>query len=347
MGSINKVYTLFLTGIIATAVLFIIQPAKAEVDSIGTSCSIIVNDVVEGQTVHVVVQIFPTPPSGEIFNNLTIWMTSPMQGVWGNGGNGPWSKGYISTDTNGKATVTFDIITFSGYWNIGLYFEGQYFANNTIYYQPGNWQTGFIVSPDKTPTPSPTAISTLGPMQIRSAGDGGTNVQIINPQNKSNANNPIQLLFCVKASLLPFCYSSVGNIGYSVDGGTINSVNNFINQTIIHNAADDATVWANVTLSSLSEGSHYITVYFGWQFSGINQRYEVFAYANVDFLVSSKTTTPSLSSTSTITPKPVSSNYLSSQIFLIEILILVIMATVFSGLLVYLKKHRLKSGGKS
>jgi hypothetical protein len=156
MGSINKVYTLLLVTIISISSLLITQSVKAEVENVSTSCGIFVDSIVEEQPVTVVVQIFPAPPSGEVFNNLTVWMTSPMQGVWGNGGNGPWSKGHISTDTSGRATVTFDIITFGGYWNIGLYFEGQYYVNNTIYYQPGNWQTGFTVSPVQTPIPSPT-----------------------------------------------------------------------------------------------------------------------------------------------------------------------------------------------
>ena len=59
-----------------------------------------------------------------------------MQGVGGNGGNGSWSRDDVNIDSNGKATVTFDIVTFSGYWNMGLYFKGQFFANGTIYYQP-------------------------------------------------------------------------------------------------------------------------------------------------------------------------------------------------------------------
>ena len=131
MGNINKVYTFLLIAIIASSSLLVIQPAKAEVESVGTSCSISIqpDNIVEGQPITVVVQIFPAPPSGEIFNNLFVWITSPAQGV---SGYGPWSKSNISTDTNGIATVTFDISTFSGYWNVGLSFEGQYFANNTI-----------------------------------------------------------------------------------------------------------------------------------------------------------------------------------------------------------------------
>ena len=169
MGSINKLYTVLLIAMVAASSPLIIQLGNAQVENVSTSCSILVDNVVEMQPVTVVVQIFPVPPAGEVFNNLTIWMTSPMQGVWGNGGNGPWSKGHISTDTIGKATVTFDIVTFSGYWNIGLYFEGQYYTNNTIYYQPGNWQTGFTVSSVKTPTPSPTTSQSPSPSPTPSA----------------------------------------------------------------------------------------------------------------------------------------------------------------------------------
>lgn len=342
MGCINKATTLLLIAITAVLVLFLIQSTQAEIENIGTSCSIIVDDVVEGQPITITVQIFPAPPLGEVFSNVSVGIVSPLQGI---SGNGPWDQKNICTDSNGVAKVTFYIPTFGSptNWNVWVYFGGQYLANNTLYYQASHLESKFYISAAQTPTPKPTPFLTLGPVQIRSAGSGGTNVQIISPQNKSTARNPIQLVFCVKASLLPFCYTSVGNIGYSVDGGTINSVNNFINQTIIHGASDDATVWANVTFPSLSEGPHYVTVYFGWQFSGINQRYEVSAYSNVDFSISSKTPTPYLSPTSTTTPtstitsKPVSSNYLSSPIFLIVIFSLV---TVFSGLLVYFKKRK-------
>jgi hypothetical protein len=138
----------------------IIQPAKAEVETVGTSCGIFVDNIVEGQPINIVVQIYPAPPSGETFHDLLVWITSPRHGV---GGYGPWDKSHISTDTNGRAVVTFDISTFSGYWNVGLYFGGQYFANNTIYYQPINSQRGFSISSAQTPTPSPTTSPTPSP----------------------------------------------------------------------------------------------------------------------------------------------------------------------------------------
>lgn len=143
---------------------------------------------------------------------------------------------------------------------------------------------------------------TLGPLEVRSAGNNGTYVRIVSLQNQSTLTNPIQLVFCVKATLLPFCYTQVGNIGYSLDNGVIYSVNNFINQTIVQGVADDATVWANVTLPSLSEGSHSVTVYFGWQFDEGLERYEVTAYTTANFTV---TDSSSSSPTTTVPEFPI------------------------------------------
>ena len=338
MDKSKKARVLLLLAITLITSWLVIYPARAQVVNVNTSCGIFVENIVEGQPVTVTVQIFPAPSEGEVFSNLFVGLTSPMQGVWGNGGNGPWGKSNISTDSNGRAVVTFDIVSFSGYWNVELYFGGQYSANNTIYYQPINSQRGFTISPAQTPTP--TEISTLGPAKIRSAGDRGTNVEIVTIQNQSSLSNPVQLLFCVKALVLPYSY---GNIGYNLDGGTIYNVREFINETRVREEADDVTVWAEVALPKLSEDSHIITVYYGYQFSGINQRYEVTAYSTVNFLVSSNTPTPSLSPTSTITTTPVSSNYLSSPIFLIAIISLVAIMAVASGLLVYFRKQKSKS----
>jgi hypothetical protein len=141
-------------------------------------------------------------------------------------------------------------------------------------------------------------VRTLGPVQIRSSGDSGTNIRIIMPQNETSLSNPVELLFCVNAALFPYSSFPVGDIGYSLDNSEINSVNDLINQTITHGTnVDEATVWAKVSLSNISEGNHYLTVYFGRQFQGIPenpqlQRYEVWAYSTANFSVTSKTTTP-------------------------------------------------------
>ena len=151
-------------SIMAASNLLIIQPVKASVENVGTSCSIFVDDIVEPQPITVTVQIYPAPPEGEIFNDISVVIVSPLQGTVGNypWGTGPWEKTFPS-DTDGKATVTFDIHTFGGYWIVDFYFGGQYFANDTIYYEPLQSQRNFFVSSVETPTPSPTASPSPSP----------------------------------------------------------------------------------------------------------------------------------------------------------------------------------------
>jgi hypothetical protein len=189
MGRTNKLNILILIAIVAISSLLFIQPAKAEVENVSTSCGIFVDSIVEGQPITIGVQIFPAPPSGETFNNLFVWITSPMQGV---SGYGPWDKSNITTDTDGKATVTFDIHTFSGYWNVGLYFGGQYFANNTIYYQPGNWQRGFSISSAQTPTPLPVASPSPSPSPT-STPNSTTNKPTSTENNPTGSNNALSI----------------------------------------------------------------------------------------------------------------------------------------------------------
>ena len=162
---LRKSFVLLLVLILLSAYpLTIVQLVKASVENVGTSCSIFVDDIVEPQPITVMVQIYPAPHEGEIFNDLSVVIVSPLQGTVGNypWGTGPWEKSF-SSDTNGKATVTFDIHTFGGYWIVDLYFGGQYFANNTIYYEPLQSQRNFFVSSIETPTPSPTVSPSPSP----------------------------------------------------------------------------------------------------------------------------------------------------------------------------------------
>ncbi len=265
MARMVKYLSSCLVVILVASSLFIVEPTTAQTESITTSCSISVYNILEGQPVAVTLQVYPAPPVGEFFNNLTVTITSPMQGVYGNGGNGPWSKSNISTDSAGRAAIKFDITTFSGYWNAELYFGGEYFVNNTLYYQPCRRQIVFSVTPPETPPPPPPQNSPLGPLEIHSQGSGGHSVQIISPQNQSSVTNPVSIFFCVRTLIL--AYSESGNIGYSVDGGTVYSVTEFMNKTIERDGfTDDTTIWANVTLPSLSDGLHTVTVYWGWYF---------------------------------------------------------------------------------
>ena len=154
-----------------------------------------------------------------------------------------------------------------------------------------------IISPLARAQPQPPNVATLGPPVICSAGDSGTNVKIFSPQNQSYPNDPIQLVFSVTAIGM---LGQFGNVGYSLDGGVIKSVTNFINKTVQFAGPDwywnRTTVFASVILPTLSEGVHNATVYYGWQYLGANnpdlERYEVFAYAIVDFAVGRPTITP-------------------------------------------------------
>jgi hypothetical protein len=105
----------------------------------------------------------PATPTGEGYTQLIVYLTSP-NGVGASSANGPWIKTNISTDPNGKATVTFDVPTYSGYWYVVVDFGSHYYANYSMLYLGGTWQTGFTVSPIKTPTPSTIATPTASPI---------------------------------------------------------------------------------------------------------------------------------------------------------------------------------------
>ena len=184
---------------------------------------------------------------------------------------------------------------------------------------------------------------TLGPLVIRSAGDGGTNVNIVTIQDNSSLCNPVELTFRVQASLIPYCYSSIGDIGYSMDDGPVYRVDKFINQTIVQGISDIATVWASVNLPSLSEGSHKVTVYWGWYFEGINQRYDVSAYSTANFTVISPSPPPSPSLTPTPSPEATPANAViidPNFSFYLGLSLLIVVVAVFAGLMFYFKKRK-------
>ncbi len=161
--------------------------------------------------------------------------------------------------------------------------------------------------------PTPPMVPTLGPAVICSNGE---NITIFSPQNKTYSNNQISLYFSVAATGM---FAQFGNVGYSLDGGTIYSVNYFINKTVDHPSdAPDwywnrTTVFASLALPKLSEGPHNVTVYYGWQYLGTNnpslERFEVFAYQTASFTVSTEVPITNQNvppSTSNITTSPTS-----------------------------------------
>jgi hypothetical protein len=143
--------------------------------------------------------------------------------------------------------------------------------------------------------PEPSNVDTLGPVTF--IGETDDVVVILSPKSSTNYENPIQLNFTVEATGM---LGQFGNVGVSVDGGVINSVTDFVNKSVVEAGRPEwywyrTTVLASVMLPTLSEGTHNVTVYYGWQV-GSDQRYEVTAHATVNFVVVNvDSTAPSVS----------------------------------------------------
>ena len=202
----NTALVLVLIFLTASSIT-IIQPAKAEVENVGTSCSIFVDNIVEGQPITITVQIYPAPPSGETFSNLSLGIISPAQGI---SGYGPWDKKNILTDSNGVTKVTFNIPTFSGTWNVWVYFGGQYFDNNTLYYQSGHWERNFFISSAQTPTPSTPASPSPSLSPIPST----TQLPTISTGSEPPKTEPFLTLIVVAVALIAVLGAAVGLLVY-------------------------------------------------------------------------------------------------------------------------------------
>ncbi len=145
--------------------------------------------------------------------------------------------------------------------------------------------------------PTPADVPTLGPATFLYADNNGRNIKVFSPQNQSSYSNQVQLIFTISVIGM---FGQFGNVGYSLDGGTIYSISNLVNKTVDKSGFPDwyywnTTVSANETLPSLSEGVHNVTLYYGWQYLGIPEnpsleRFEVYSYKTVAFIVE---TTPS------------------------------------------------------
>jgi len=139
--------------------------------------------------------------------------------------------------------------------------------------------------------PAPPDVDTLGPAEFNSQYETGS-VIILSPENSTIHGNPIQLNFTASREGL---FGQFGNVGVSVDGGVIKSVTNFVNKSVVsteYQFWDLTTVVSSVTLF-LAEGTHNATAYLGWQYQGIYRRYQVYAYATVQFTID--TTPPTIS----------------------------------------------------
>jgi hypothetical protein len=160
MDRLGKHLSICLLVVLAFSSLLMIESTKAQFDRVTTYCDISVNEVVEGQPVTVTIQMSPATPTGEGYR-VWMWVTPPNPKDFS--ANEPWLKNLL-TDSNGKATVTFNVLTYRGKWYVDVSFESNNFANHTILYLAGHWQKEFTISPIKTPAPSTTATLTASPI---------------------------------------------------------------------------------------------------------------------------------------------------------------------------------------
>ena len=159
MARLDNCFTLCLVVVLVVSSLSLIESTKAQFDSVTTYCDIFVDDIVEGQPVTTTIQMSPATPTGEGYTQLIVYLKSP-NGVGASSPNGPWVYTNIPTDPNGRATVTFNVPTYSGKWYVFVNFGGHSYFNYSIFYSGGTWQKEFTVNPVKTPTPTITATPT-------------------------------------------------------------------------------------------------------------------------------------------------------------------------------------------
>jgi hypothetical protein len=154
--------------------------------------------------------------------------------------------------------------------------------------------------------PTPVNVPTLGPVQILS---NDIPVNILTPQNSSYYSNQVQLKYTISATGL---FGQFGNVGYQIDNGVINSTTSYgtsvVTATNVPAPGDfykTTTAYGTITLPDLSNGTHKVTVYYGWQYLGIPEnpnleRYMVHGYTTTVFNVGSPIET--LSTTHSPTP---------------------------------------------
>jgi hypothetical protein len=230
VGFSGKITVLLLVLVLSGSCAAIIQPAQASVENVGTSATITIypEPAIAGQAITVVAQLYPPPPPGEVFANLTATLMPVMSLP------PPRIAGPNSSNEKGVAWFTFNVQE-TGYI-IELFFPGQYFANNTIYYQKGNWQKGLNVISDQTPKISPTTAPTASPTPSPTIPPTPPSISIISPENQTYQTPDIPLVFSSDKNIILTQYSLDGQQNITIKG-------------------------SNTTITGLSNGAHSITIY--------------------------------------------------------------------------------------
>ena len=133
----------------------------------------------------------------------------------------------------------------------------------------------------------------LGPVWDRSEELNVTaGIEIHSPQNITYSTGEILLDFTLVYEGQDY------DVGYDIDGGAIEriSVSKISEEPapyLVMPPYVRVTCRGTMVFRDLSDGSHVVTVYGGYYFGGINQRYEVFKHASISFAVD--TAPPSIS----------------------------------------------------
>ena len=133
----------------------------------------------------------------------------------------------------------------------------------------------------------------LGPVWDRSEELNVTaGIEIHSPQNITYSTGEILLDFTLVYEGQDY------DVGYDIDGGAIEriSVSKISEEPAPYLFMPPyvrVTCRGTMVFRDLSDGSHVVTVYGGYYFGGINQRYEVFKHASISFAVD--TAPPSIS----------------------------------------------------
>ena len=124
---------------------------------------------------------------------------------------------------------------------------------------------------------------------------------ISSPLNRTYDSKTILVNFTVTNSM------AVYDVGYSVDGGTIWKITNLVKVSelpIVNGTLEepyDVTYSGRFTVDNISEGSHYLVIYHGYQQKVVWQnyqptqepgKYDIISYRRVDFTID--TTAPSI-----------------------------------------------------
>jgi hypothetical protein len=126
---------------------------------------------------------------------------------------------------------------------------------------------------------------TLGPLWDRSDELNVDDVVEINsPQNTTYSTNEVLLKVTVTAD------SSVNDVGYSIDGSVIERIDKLtkVSEIPAYTLLPPnvrVTYTGSVVLTGLAKGSHTITVYHGYQYTGTNKRYEALKRNSVSFTI--------------------------------------------------------------